>query len=98
MTKYDADIIYKFADRLYRQANFIIAAHTILGLLVGGIGGYYLGITLNIEALPIVGAVLAGLIGLAMGNGRAFMLKLQAQTALCQVKIEENTRKGTLAR
>lgn len=98
MATYDPDIIYKYADRLYKQANFIIAAYTIVGALVGVIGGYYVGITLTIQALPILGAILAGLIGFAIGNGRAFMLKLQAQTALCQVKVEENTRRDRLAR
>ncbi len=40
----------------------------------------------------LIGAVLFGLIGLMAGRERAFMLRLQAQVALCQAKIEENTR------
>jgi len=41
----------------------------------------------------LIGALLFGLIGFMAGRERAFTLKLQAQTALCQAKIEENTRK-----
>jgi hypothetical protein len=32
-----------------------------------------------------------GLLGFGIGWNKAFLLKLQAQTALCQAKIEENT-------
>jgi len=41
----------------------------------------------------LIGAVLFGLIGFLAGRERAFLLRLQAQAALCQIKIEENTRK-----
>jgi len=42
--------------------------------------------------LGLLGAILFGLLGFWLGRERAFQLKLQAQTALCQAKIEENTR------
>ncbi len=42
----------------------------------------------------LIGAILFGLIGLLAGRERAFLLRLQAQVALCQAKIEENTRKS----
>jgi hypothetical protein len=42
----------------------------------------------------LIGAVLCGLVGFLAGRERAFLLRLQAQTALCQAKIEENTRKS----
>jgi len=40
----------------------------------------------------LAGAIILGFLGFLGGQQRAFMLKLQAQTALCQLKIEENTR------
>ena len=40
----------------------------------------------------LTGILVAGLIGFWSGWNKAFVLKLQAQTALCQMKIEENTR------
>jgi len=42
----------------------------------------------------LVGAVLFGLVSFLSGRQRAFLLRLQAQIALCQAKIEENTRKS----
>ena len=42
----------------------------------------------------LIGALLFGLIGFMAGRERAFTLRVQAQKALCQVKIEENTRKS----
>ncbi len=92
MVSYDAQVIYQFADRLYRQANQAIASSTIIGVLIGLAIGYYLQKSLSLYAL--VGAVVLGLIGFVLGTQRAFALKLQAQTALCQVKMEENTRRA----
>jgi hypothetical protein len=39
----------------------------------------------------LIGILIVGLIGFWIGWNKAFILKLQAQTALCQAKIEENT-------
>jgi ABC-type phosphate/phosphonate transport system permease subunit len=41
----------------------------------------------------LIGALIFGLLAFLAGRERAFLLKLQAQAALCQAKIEENTRK-----
>lgn len=92
MVAYDAQIIYRFADKLYQQANQVIATSTIIGALIGLAGGYYLQKSLGLYA--VLGAVVLGLIGYVIGTQRAFALKLQAQIALCQVKVEENTRKA----
>ena len=40
----------------------------------------------------LIGILIVGLLGFWIGWNKAFILKLQAQTALCQAKIEENTR------
>ncbi len=90
MTTYDPKIMYEFADRLYKRANQIIIVSTIIGVLVGGGGGLALEATVGVWTM--LAAVLGGVIGYLVGRERAFSLKLQAQTALCQVKIEENTR------
>jgi hypothetical protein len=39
-----------------------------------------------------VGALLVGVTAFRMGQEKAFALRLQAQTALCQLQIEANTR------
>ncbi len=96
MTEYDPKVINKFADRLYSTAKTIVIAYAFLGILIGGASGY------AVEQWPswsshgtvtVILAVTFGLIGFLIGKEKAFRLKLLAQTALCQVKIEENTRK-----
>lgn len=102
MTTYDPNVIATFAERLYAQATRIIILLSILGFIVGGIMGAALGGTMgghsDSSTFALVGGLfgaLAGtLSGYSMGQERAFMLKLQAQTALCQMQIESNTRRA----
>lgn len=90
MANYDAKILYEFADRLYRRANEIVALCVMIaGLVFGGIA---YSIFNEDSTYALLGAALGGLLGYFYGQERAFLLKLQAQTALCQVQIEENTR------
>lgn len=88
MATYDKDVIHQFADSLYSKAKSIIVNYTMLGALIGGGIGL---VTQQMITAAILSAVF-GLVGLSMGRDKAFQLKLQAQVALCQVKIEENTR------
>lgn len=92
MTQYDANVIYEFADRLYAQARSIMVFYTLLGGLIGGVGGYLLDKEFRTGLLALGGLVVLGGIGFAIGRERGFVLRLQAQTALCQVQIEQNTR------
>lgn len=91
MTKYDPEIIQKFADRLYRQARSIVAVYGVLGGLTGGIMALGLYATNEQLVLPLLAMLLFVGIGVLIGQSRAFALRLQAQTALCQVCIERNT-------
>lgn len=86
--QYDSKIIQEFAARLYRKANSVIATYTILGVIIG-LGA---GAAVGQGAGAIVGAAIVGVIGFVLGTERAFQYKLQAQTALCQVEIEKNTK------
>lgn len=92
---YDRSVIQEFADKLYARARAIVVVFTLVGFFVGLVAGG----ALSNSALRVLGpagvvvvAVVGALIGLVIGQSRAFMLKLQAQTALCQAQIEENTR------
>jgi hypothetical protein len=88
MARYESSLIYQFADRLYGRASSTIVAYTALFALIGFSAGLiYAGATVG-----LIAAVLLGAIGYVFGSEKAFQLKLQAQTALCQVQIEENTR------
>ena len=90
---YDPKVIQNFADLLYAQANTIIALCTLVALSLGSAGGYMLPLKGDIQLVATgVGAVLFGVVGYILGQGIAFRFKLQAQIALCQVQIEQNSR------
>ena len=94
---YDGAIIQTFVERLYWRANNAVATYTLLGVGIGLSVGYILAGLLGevargrmpYEALCIL---LFGGIAYSVGRERAFALRAQAQIALCQIRIEENTR------
>lgn len=91
---YDETVILGFANRLYARATFIVALYIVVGAGLGA--AIAAGFSLPSLVVGCIGAVLGGL----FGNERAFALRLMAQTALCQLQIERNTRTstGTVAR
>jgi hypothetical protein len=92
---YDPSVIQKFADDLYAQAATTMAVYALVGCVAGGAIGYELLAVASAESAStgaIIGLVIGGLLGFATGTRIGFGLKLQAQVALCQVRIEENTR------
>ena len=94
---YDRTIIHAGVERLYARANTRIATYTLLGIGIGLSIGYVLAGLLGEVAtgrMPYEGlcTLLLGGMGFSIGRERAFLLRLRAQTALCQLKIEENTR------
>jgi len=90
MTKYDPEVIFIFADRLYATARNVVLMFTALGGVVGFAMGYLMAEIIG----GIILAVVLAAIGRWYGNEKAFQLKLQAQTSLCQVEIERNSRRG----
>lgn len=105
MTEFDPKIIQQFADDLYSKALSICATYTMLGLLAGFILGYFLGAVL-IPRLGGIGELsegatvfwvlgptaLLGVGSFALAREKTFQLRLQAQTALCQIKLESHLR------
>ncbi len=104
MADYDEKVIRKFADRLYAKAARVVFVYAFFGILAGLAVGWILGISEPVAMMlwgtgydpqklaMLAGAVILGLAGLALGLRRSFFLKLQAQLALCQMRIERNTR------
>lgn len=97
MVQYNLKIIYGFAERLSKRANRTVATHVTLWASFGGIGGLVVTLWLHAEeeSAGVVGLLfllIFGAIGFLRGREKAFELRLHAQTVLCQVKIEENTR------
>ena len=97
MTQYDPGVIQHFADKLYQKARRIVAVRTVLGVVTGLAVGFILSSRLHITGADIIGAALFGFFGYQSGMERSFSLVLQAQTALCQMMIEANTRAVTAA-
>jgi hypothetical protein len=95
MILYDPNVIHQHAQRLYDRALGIVVIYAVgLGLL-GLLGGAVVGSTIFGEfqvITALLGGAALGLIGVAIGRERSFELRLQAQTALCQVQIELNSR------
>jgi hypothetical protein len=86
--QYESKVIYEFAGRLYRTADSIVLTYTGFGVIAGlALGGFTAG-----AGAAIVGGAILGGIRWWIGTQKAFALKLLAQTSLCQVQIEENTR------
>lgn len=94
---YDGAIIQTFVERLYRRANNAVATYTLIGVGIGLSVGYILAGLLGEMArgrMPYEGLciLLFGGIAYSVGKGRALALRVQAQLALCQMRIEESTR------
>jgi hypothetical protein len=95
MIRYDDQVLQKFAEKLYARANSIIAAWSLVGLIAAGVGGAFIVMALDSSSrleIIAIAAVLGAIFGFVMGSSKAFLLKLQAQQALCQRQIELNTR------
>lgn len=94
--EYDPSVIYEFAERLYSRATAIAVLYAAVGLLFGAIGGGAVGFMAGDLGMAVLGALIAGGLGVAVGVAggieKGFQLRLQAQQALCQVKIEESVR------
>jgi hypothetical protein len=96
-TRYDPTVIQRFADRLYEEANRIVYTYAVGGFVIGGVGAGALGMSAGgIGAVPIaglVGGVVLGCLFAIAGYAKGNAMRLQAQTALCQVQIEANSRR-----
>src|SRR5256885_12929528 len=82
MVTYDPKIIQTFAERLYSRARTIAVVYTVVGVLVGGIGGFMLGTAISNSAPVPVAVTLALVLGLMccmLGLARGFTLRLVAR-------------------
>ena len=95
MAAYDPQFIQRHADNLYRSATTTLVTFTVLLALAGGGVGLMSAepAELGYAVCAAIGAVGGGLFGFLIGRSTAFALRVRAQTALCQLMIEQNTRK-----
>lgn len=96
MAQYESKIIYEYAAKLTEQIKSTIICNFFIGVLggviiFGGISAYFqLGYDFLLMA---IGALVGAIFGISMGKNKAQDMKIRAQLALCQAKIEENTRR-----
>ena len=96
MAQYDKRVIHEYAERLYAQAKSSPALYFFVGILGGILVFGEVGMMLMGSYDPIIiaiGVMTGAILGINAGRDRAMYLKLQAQLALCQAKIEENSAK-----
>jgi hypothetical protein len=92
----DPNIVEEQVRKLNRQADSLGLLGVVLALPVGAvIGGMPLVADGPIPskygiATLLLGALLAGLLGYMLGNGRAFGYRLRAQLMLGQLRLEQN--------
>ena len=97
---YEPEVIERFAAQLERRARAVRRGFTAGGLLLGALFGSF-PLTSFGNAWPIphifgfttllVGAGVGALIGWVVGEGRAAMYRLHAQTTLCQLHAQRTT-------
>ncbi|MCK5581156.1 MAG: hypothetical protein KAJ18_07765 [Candidatus Omnitrophica bacterium] len=96
MVEYDSKIIQEHATGLYAQIKSIVIYRFFVGIFSGFLGGVFVDsvfVGTFDMLIPCVGVLIGIFLGYGAGKQRVFELKLQAQTALCQMQIEKNTRK-----
>jgi hypothetical protein len=98
--QFDPTVIERYAEMLYRKADSVRVGSAVTGAVLGVLFGAApvspLGTYLPIPstfgmATILLGALLGGFIGYAVGQGRAFRIRLQAQMVLFQLQLERNT-------
>lgn len=100
MAKYDSGILQDYADSLYRKAAWVTFWCGIVGAIIGVVIALILAYGVfsaqsadsSNTAASVVFGIVGALIGVAIGQRRSFEYRLQAQTVLCQMQIEYNTR------
>ncbi|MCB9682707.1 MAG: hypothetical protein H6733_14675 [Alphaproteobacteria bacterium] len=90
MVEFDPEVVIQHARQLYDDARKIVWSWLMMGALVGiAVGAAATGFR---SAGTVVAAVVMAAMGYVMGNDRAGRMRLEAQLAMCQIRIEENTR------
>jgi hypothetical protein len=100
MPSYEPEVIERFASQLERRARAVRRGFTIGGVALGALFGS-IPLTSLGRAWPIphvfgfttllAGIIVGALIGWVVGEGRAAMYRLHAQTTLCQLHAQRTT-------
>jgi hypothetical protein len=98
---FDPGIIERYVENTYRKATAVFLGSVVAGVMIGAVFGAMpltsLGASWPIPrmfgfATMMVGALVGGVIGYLIGDTRAFLARLQGQTALAQVEAAKDAR------
>jgi hypothetical protein len=93
MAEFDPEVIAVFAESLYLRAARIVGFYTVGAALAGALAGGWAGTTMQSPGFGAVAlGLFGGILGWASGSERAFALRFQAQTVLCQLEMERHLR------
>ncbi len=95
MVKYDPTIIRDYASGLYKQSKSVTTCYFFIGIFAAIIVFSKISDMLNGDfdfLIVAIGVFIGAVMGIFAGKNRAFEMLLEAQQALCQVQIQENTR------
>ena len=103
MVSYDPAALQKYAEQLYARARLSIMLHCFSGFVIGifvqnipTLIWYGSKSPSNPPASDPdtfwIGAAIGAVVFASIGNARALKFRMLAQTALCQMQIEQNTR------
>jgi len=99
MPRFDSRVIQQYAQELYDRAESLVWKAIVAGALVGALLGWVLSLAMrvaHVAFLPplVVVGIVAAVAALKAATGaerEVFRLRLEAQQALCQLMIEQNT-------
>ena len=89
-----------YDESIIRQAASTLYAHATMVTYFWGAGGFFLGVFLgwatdgfhwDVDFKMCVFSLMGAGTGVSIGKYKALWIKLEAQSALCLAKIEENT-------
>jgi hypothetical protein len=98
---FDPSIIERYVENTYRKATAVFLGSVVAGVMIGAVFGAMpltsLGASWPIPrmfgfATMMVGAIVGGVIGYLIGDTRAFLARLQGQTALAQIEAAKDAR------
>jgi hypothetical protein len=101
LPEFDPGIIERYVENTYRKANAVFLGSVVAGVMIGAVFGATpltsLGASWPIPrafgfATMLVGAIVGGVIGYLIGDTRAFLARLQGQTALAQIEAAKDAR------
>ena len=103
LPEFDPAFIERYVENTYRKAQAVFLGSVVAGVMIGSVFGATpltsLGASWPIPrafgyATMLAGALIGGVIGYLIGDTRAFLARLQGQTALAQIQAAKDARQA----